>query len=97
MINEKLIPYIGKAIKDYWDLPAFTDYPGTALSYGDVARRIVWLHRLLKACGVEKGTKIALAGKNCSAWATVWFSTVTYGATVVPFWPLLLRRIRSIS
>lgn len=84
MINEKLIPYIGGAIKEYWDLPAFTDYPGKALSYGDVARRITWMHKLFKACGVTRGTKIALAGKNCSAWATVWLSTVTFGATVVP-------------
>lgn len=84
MIDEKLIPYIRGAIKDYWDLPAFTDYPGKAISYGEVGRQIVWMHKLFKACGVVKGTKIAVTGKNCSAWATVWFSTVTYGATVVP-------------
>lgn len=84
MVTEKLIPYISNAMKDYWKLPAFTDYPGTALSYGDVAKRMIWLHRLFKACGLGKGSNIALAGKNCSAWATVWLSTVTYGATVVP-------------
>jgi len=84
MITEKLIPYLTESIKEYWDLPAFTDYPGTALSYGDVGRRILWLHRLYKACGVVKGSKIAIAGKNCSSWATVWLSSITFGATVVP-------------
>ncbi len=84
MINEKLIPYLTDSIKEYWELPAFTDYPGKAQSYGDVGRTILWLHRLFKACGVAKGSKIAIAGKNCSSWATVWLSSITYGTTVVP-------------
>ncbi|MDY0152100.1 MAG: AMP-binding protein [Candidatus Cloacimonas sp.] len=84
MINEKLIPYLCDAIKQYWDLPAFTDYPGIAQSYADVGRRIMWLHRLYKAAGVQKGTKIALAGKNCSSWAIVWLSAISNGATIVP-------------
>ncbi len=84
MINEKLIPYIVDSIKNYWDLPAFTDYPGHALKYSDVGRRIVWLHRLYQACGLKKGSKIALAGKNSSNWGIVWLSAVTYGGTIVP-------------
>lgn len=84
MINEKLIPYLADAIKKYWDLPAFTDYPGDAQKYSDVGRRIMWMHRLFKACDSGKGSKIALAGKNCSSWATVWLSAISYGATIVP-------------
>lgn len=84
MINEKLIPYLCHALKEHWELPAFTDYPGLALHYGDVARRMIWLHRLFKACNATKGTKIALAGKNCSSWATVWLSAISYGAIIVP-------------
>lgn len=84
MINEKLIPYIVDSIKAYWDLPAFTDYPGKAISYSEVGRQILWMHRLFKACGLQKGAKVALAGKNCGAWETVWLATVTYGGTIVP-------------
>ncbi|MCB5259520.1 MAG: AMP-binding protein [Candidatus Cloacimonetes bacterium] len=84
MIEEKLIVKLVNSIKEYWDYPAFTDYPGPALSYGDVAKRIVWLHRQFQATGVKKGSKIALAGKNCSNWGILWLSTVTYGATIVP-------------
>ena len=72
MINEKLIPYLVSSIQEYWDLPAFTDYPGDALSYADVGRRIMWMHRLFSASGMEKGSKIALAGKNGSNWAITW-------------------------
>ena len=84
MITEKLIPYLLDSIKSYWDLPAFTDYPGHAVTYGEAARWIVWLHGLYKECGLQKGAKVALAGKNCTNWALVWFSTVSYGGTVVP-------------
>jgi len=84
MIEEKLIPYLVKSVQEFWDYPAFTDYPGPALSYADVGKRIMWMHRLYKACGIAKGSKVALAGKNCSAWALTWVSTVSYGATIVP-------------
>lgn len=84
MITEKLIPYLLDSIKSYWDLPAFTDYPGPAVTYGEAARRMAWLHGLYKECGLQKGSKIALAGKNGSNWALVWLSAVTYGGTVVP-------------
>lgn len=84
MIKEKLIPCLCNSMREFWSLPAFTDYPGSALSYGDVAKRLLWLHKLYQACGVAKGSKIALAGKNCSSWATVWLSTVSYGAVIVP-------------
>ncbi|MCB5224969.1 MAG: AMP-binding protein [Candidatus Cloacimonadaceae bacterium] len=84
MITEKLIPYLCDSIKQYWDFPAFTDYPGPSLSYGDVGKRIVWLHRLFKECGLDKGAKVALSGKNSSNWALIWFASVTYGASIVP-------------
>lgn len=84
MINEKLIPYLAESLKTYWDMPAFTDYPGPVLMYSEVGKQILWLHRLYKACGLSKGSRIALAGKNCSNWAIVWLSAITYGATIVP-------------
>lgn len=84
MIQEKLIPYLIDSIKTYWDMPAFTDYPGPALKYSDVGKQLMWLHRLFKACGLGKGSKIALAGKNSGNWATIWLSSVTYGGTIVP-------------
>ena len=83
MVSEKLIPYLVDSIKSYWDMPAFTDYPGPALHYSDVGKRILWLHQIYKACGLSKGSRIALAGKNSANWGVVWLSAVTYGATVV--------------
>lgn len=84
MISEKLIPIILDSIKTFWDNPAFTDYPGPSISYGEVGKQIAWLHRLFKACSLEKGDKVALAGKNSSNWAIVWLASVSYGAVIVP-------------
>ncbi len=84
MIEEKLIPYLVNSIKEYWDLPAFTDYPGPEVMYSDVGKQLLWLHRLYQTCNLRKGSKIAMAGKNCSNWATVWLSTITFGGTIVP-------------
>ena len=84
MIQEKLIPYLIDSIKNYWDMPAFTDYPGPALKYSDVGKQLLWIHRLFKACGMKKSDKVALAGKNSGNWATLWISTVTYGGSIVP-------------
>jgi len=84
MISEKLIPIILDSIKTYWDHPAFTDYPGPSMSYGEVGKQITWLHRLFRACGLERGDKVALAGKNSSNWGVVWLASVTYGAAIVP-------------
>ncbi len=84
MIDEKLIPYLVNSIKEYWDLPAFTDYPGTAISYAEVGRRMLWLHRAFNFCSLQKGAKVALVGKNSSNWALTWLSSITFGTSIVP-------------
>jgi len=84
MINEKLIPYLIESIHEFWDLPAFTDYPGEAISYAEVGRRVMWMHSLFKKAGIKKNDKIALVGKNCSNWGIAWLASVTHGCTIVP-------------
>jgi len=75
---------IEKAIIDCWDHDALTDYKGTTLQYHDVARKIEKLHIMFESSGVVKGDKIALCGRNSSAWACAFLATLTYGAIVVP-------------
>jgi long-chain acyl-CoA synthetase len=84
VIIEKLVPYLESSLKEYWNLPAFTDYPGPAMTYQEAAKRILWLHKLYQVCGLKKSDKVALSGKNCANWALIWFSSVMYGAAVVP-------------
>lgn len=75
---------IQKSIIDHWTLDALTDYRGITLQYHDVARKIEKLHILFENSGIEKGDKIALCGRNSSAWACAFLATLTYGAVAVP-------------
>lgn len=75
---------IEKSIIDNWDSDALTDYKGATLQYHDVARKIEKLHILFENSGIEKGDKIALCGRNSSAWACAFLATLTYGAVAVP-------------
>lgn len=84
MITEKLIPYFDKSFKEYWNLPAFTDYPGPFTTYKEAAKKVIWMHKLFQAYGLKKQDKIALVGKNSTNWAVVWFASVSYGLTIVP-------------
>lgn len=75
---------IQKSIIDHWDCDALTDYKGATLQYHDVARKIAKLHIMFESSGVKRGDKIALAGRNSSAWAAAFLAVLTYGAIAVP-------------
>ena len=51
-MEQSFIALIERAIKDYWDLDALTDYKGATLQYKDVARKIEKLHILCEESGV---------------------------------------------
>ena len=82
------IPSFNQLIQDSivrnWDRDALTDYKGATLQYHDVARKIEKLHIMFESSGVEKGDKIALCGRNSSAWAAAFLAVLTYGAIAVP-------------
>ena len=75
---------IQESIVRNWDRDALTDYKGATLQYHDVARKIEKLHIMFESSGVEKGDKIALCGRNSSAWAAAFLAVLTYGAIAVP-------------
>ena len=75
---------IYNAIVKNWDADALTDYQGATLQFHDVARKIEKLHILFENCGVEKGDKIAICGRNSAHWAVTFLATLTYGAVAVP-------------
>lgn len=76
--------YIENSIKDNWDRDALTDYKGATLQYHDVARKIAKLHIIFRHSGLQPGDKVALCGRNSSAWAAAFLATITYGAVAVP-------------
>lgn len=82
--KDRFLGLIEDSVKKHWDLPVFADYKGSTYYYKDVARRIEKIHIVLENAGVKKGDKVALAGRNSSNWATVFFGILTYGAVAVP-------------
>jgi long-chain acyl-CoA synthetase len=83
-MTNSFITQFEQSFKNNWDRPALSDYKGITLHYKDVARRIAKLHILFEECGLKKGDKIAICGRNQANWGVVFFATITYGAVAVP-------------
>jgi len=82
-----LIAVFETAIRDNWNLTALSDYGGESYSYKEIGERILRIHAIFKAAGVQKGDHIALLGKNSAHWGMIYLATVTYGAVIVPILP----------
>jgi long-chain acyl-CoA synthetase len=83
-MEKSFIKLIENSLKKHWDLPALSDYKGATYHYKDIARRIAKLHILFEECGLKKGDKVSICGRNSAAWGTVFLAVFTYGAVAVP-------------
>ncbi|MBQ8773628.1 MAG: AMP-binding protein, partial [Muribaculaceae bacterium] len=85
MIEEKLLSIYAHSFQDNWELPALTNYTTKkTLTYGNFACEIAKMHVFFRQCGIKRGDRVALMGKNTPEWIVVFFATITYGATIVP-------------
>lgn len=83
--DENLLQIYARSFADNWELPAITDYTtGATLTYGDLARRIARTHIFFRECGLKRGHKVTLLGKNTVSWVVTYMATLTYGAVIVP-------------
>lgn len=84
-LNESsLIKMFQDSFRKHWDNVAMTDYNGGSVRYKDLAESIAKLHIFLRNSGIKVEDKVALCGKNCSAWGVSYFAILTYGAVPVP-------------
>ena len=92
---------VAQSIKDHWDMDSMSDYGDYTYQYKDVARVIEKMHILYEQCGIKKGDRIALCGRNSARWGAAFFSILTYGAVAVPilneFHPTQIQDIVSHS
>jgi len=85
MIKENFIRLFEDAFRNYWELPAYSNYgEDLTLTYADVANKIAKLHILLEQCHVKPGDRISLIGRNNANWGIAYIASVTYGAVIVP-------------
>ncbi|WP_289757725.1 AMP-binding protein [uncultured Duncaniella sp.] len=83
--KDNLLQIYASSFRQNWDLPALTEFGcGQTMTYADMSRRIAAIHMLFKECGVKRGDKIALMGRNSFSWVVVYMATLTYGAVIVP-------------
>ncbi len=75
---------IAETIKEHWDMESMSDYGAYTYQYKDVARVIEKMHILFEECGIQKGDRVALCGRNSARWGAAFFSILTYGAVGVP-------------
>lgn len=87
MIQERLIGYIEKSIKQNWDIEALSNYKEKGYSYREIAEKILKWHILFKNSGITERDKIALVGKNSANWCITYLATVTNGSVIVPILP----------
>ncbi len=87
MLKENYTQFIWNSILENWDRTAFTNYQSASYRYAEVGRCIYYMQKLFAKCGIKKGDKISLIGKNCAEWAIAYQAIVTYGAVVVPILP----------
>ena len=92
---------VAQSIKDHWDMDSMSDYGDYTYQYKDVARVIEKMHIIYEQCGIQKGDRIALCGRNSARWGAAFFSILTYGAVAVPilneFHPTQIQDIVSHS
>ena len=85
MLQENLIKIYQESFRNNRELPALTDYfKKETFSYYEMAKEIAKLHMLFEQCGIERGDKIALIGRNNPRWVIAYIATITYGAVIVP-------------
>lgn len=88
MIEQNLIKLFEEKYKEYWSLPAFSNYEaGRTYSFADMAKWVAKVHLILEHNEVKKGDKVALIGKDCAEWCMTWMGIITYGAVIVPILP----------
>ena len=87
MEEETLVPLLERSVRRNFDLPAFSDFPGPALTYGDVASRVARLHAAFRELPLKPGAKVGLLGRNSTGWATAYLAILAWGAVAVPILP----------
>lgn len=74
-----------RSFRENRELSALTDYfKKETYSYFDMAGEIAKLHLLFEECGIGRGDKIAMIGRNNPRWVMTYVATITYGAVIVP-------------
>lgn len=83
-MNKSLNLLIENAVKNNWERLALSDLHGDTYKFSELAEAIEKMHIIFDAAGLKTGDKVAICGKNSSAWVIAFLSCVTAGVVAVP-------------
>lgn len=83
-MEKSIVKFLEESLRSNWKENALSDLQGETLTYEQLAISVAKLHLSFKACGVERGDKVAIVGKNSMQWAKSFFATLLHGAVPVP-------------
>lgn len=76
--------YLNEVIQRQWNDAALTDYgEQQEYTWGEMSQAIMRMHVLFRQLGIQKGDKIAIAGRNCANWVVAYLSIASYEGVVV--------------
>lgn len=84
MLEANLISLYQESFRTYWKARAITNYEANSYTTGELATEVAKLHLLFEQCGIQRGDKIAVMGKDTAEWVIAFIATITYGAVIVP-------------
>lgn len=83
-MQKHYLQYLTEVMEHQWNDAALTDYgENHEYTFGELAVEIIRLHTLFDLLGLKKGSKIALAGRNCANWAVGYLSIAAYEGVCV--------------
>ena len=83
-MTKHYLRYLTEVMEHQWNDAALTDYgENHEYTFGELAKEMLRLHVLFEQLGLKKGSKIALAGRNCANWAVSYLSIASYEAVCV--------------
>lgn len=88
MIKENFVAQLAQRYKEYWDLPAFSNYEeDKTYTFADLSKWVAKVHLILEANKIQRGDKVTIIGNDSAEWCMTWMGVVTYGAVIVPILP----------
>jgi len=75
------------SVKEYAHRPFVQFAEEDGLTYGEFAREVEEVQKVLVDYGINSGDKVALYSENMPNWSVVYFAVVTLGAVIVPILP----------
>ena len=83
-MQKHFLNYLTEVMSHQWNDAALTDYgENHEYTFSELATEMLRMHTLFEKLGLKKGSKIAIAGRNCANWAVSYLSIASYEAVCV--------------